>query len=72
MSSKTNTFPIEKLKKAPIRFGGFGNLFKHTHTHTQLICSLAFARKIRLSLQLSKEGLFRYGAGASNLEIINS
>lgn len=34
MSSKTNTFPIEKLKKAPIRFGGFGNLFKHTHTHS--------------------------------------
>jgi len=34
MCSKSNKFPAEKMKKTPIKFGGFGNLFKHTHILT--------------------------------------
>lgn len=26
-------FPTKKTKKTPIKFGGFGNLYKHTHSH---------------------------------------
>ena len=37
MPYKTNRFPTEKTQKTPIKFGGFGNLFKHTHTHTHSI-----------------------------------
>ena len=33
MSSKPNIFPTFTLKKTPIKFGGFGNLFTHTHIH---------------------------------------
>ena len=36
MCSKSNRFPVENAKKTQIKFGGFGNLFKHTHTHTHI------------------------------------
>ena len=32
MSSKSNKFSASDPKKTPIKFGGFGNLYKHTHT----------------------------------------
>ena len=31
MSAKTNKYSVAEAKKTPIKFGGFGNLFKHTH-----------------------------------------
>jgi len=63
MSYKSNTFPSAKTKKTPIKFGGFGNLFKHTHTFSPPVGSLYFTRpragdNLRLFLHFGKEGRF--------------
>ena len=48
MCSKSNRFLSEKAKKTPIKFGGFGNLFKHTHTHTHTHTHILTASRLPL------------------------
>ena len=57
MASKSNKFSASNPKKPPIKFGGFGNLYKHTHsinTSTRLLrsgvygFSCSYARKADL------------------------
>ena len=81
MPYKSNRFPTEKAKKTPIIFGGFGNLFKHTHTHTHILTDnrlLLFTRphagdNLRLFLQLGKESRFAFSRNPEiNQQLNNS
>ena len=64
MCSKTNKFSTEKTKETPIKFGGFGNLFKHTHILTANRLPL-FTRplagdNLRLFYHFGKESRFAF------------
>ena len=62
MLSKPNNFLTFNMKKTPIKFGGFGNLYKHTHTHTHTHTHIQL---INPSTRLFRAGLYGFSCNAA-------